>query len=104
MNLKKYLIEKSKTHLIFDFDETLIYLQLPWYRWEERIKKELISMDKSIYQEYKKRKITLSELMNKYVEKFGVKSRDLFIKNAKSFENANLEGILLYKDGRGFQR
>lgn len=83
--LETYLTTHSKTHLIFDLDETICWLILPWDRWEEKIKEKLITLDKTIYQEYTTGKISLSELQNKYVSKFPP-TEQLFLKNNTWFE------------------
>ncbi len=65
-NLQKYIIENDKTHLIFDLDETILELVLPWKEWEKRIQKELEKIDPSVLADYKSRKLSLNEMQNKY--------------------------------------
>jgi HAD superfamily hydrolase (TIGR01549 family) len=85
MTLNSYLQKVDKTHLVFDFDETLVKLILPWDNWADPIKRELMKLDKSIYENYKKEKSS-SDLMNQYILKFGKQARDLVKRNAINFE------------------
>ncbi len=94
MTLDAYLQKVHKTHLIFDFDETLVKLILPWDHWEDAIKGTLIKLDKTIYENYKKEKISLSDLMNQYVLKFGKQTRDLLKTNAVHFETTYLQDVI----------
>lgn len=94
MTLDAYLQKGHKTHVIFDFDETLVKLILPWDHWEDSIQDILITLDKSIYENYKKEKISLSDLMNQYILKFGKQARDVVKRNAVYFETRYLEGII----------
>lgn len=93
MTLVNYLKTHQKTHLIFDFDETLVHVLLPWDRWEEDIKDELIKIDKSIYSKYKRRRINLSQLENAYISKYP-QTKDLIIKNSVNFETKYLKEVV----------
>ena len=94
MTLNAYLQKDHKTHLIFDFDETLVKLILPWDHWEDSIKDTLIKLDPSIYENYKKDKISLNELMNQYILQFGTSARDLLKTNAVHFETTSLKDVI----------
>ena len=94
MDLETYLKEVNKTHLIFDFDETLVKLMLPWDHWEDEIKVKLLELDPSIYSDYKKSKITLSDLINQYTLKFGKLAKKLLTENALHFETSNLKEVI----------
>lgn len=94
MTLDAYLQKGHKTHVIFDFDETLAKLILPWDHWEDSIKDTLITLDRSIYEHYKKEKISLSDLMNQYILKFGIQARDLVKSNAVHFETSYLQDVI----------
>ncbi|GEM_PF-364063 len=91
-SLEQYLTKTSKTHLIFDLDETLCWVILPWERWEDHLKEQLIKLDKNIYSEYKQRKISLSELQNQYISKFPA-TKQLFIKNNTWFETTFIQKV-----------
>ena len=94
MTLDAYLQKGHKTHLIFDFDETLVKLILPWDHWEDSIKGALIILDQSIYENYKQEKISLSDLMNQYILKFGKQTRDVLKRNAVHFETTYLQDVI----------
>ncbi len=98
MTLQDYLQKNKKTHLVFDFDETLVKLLLPWDKWEDPIKNELIELDKSIYENYKKEKISLSDLMNQYILKFGEQAKNLVKENASHFETKYLNKVITNKE------
>ncbi|MEK7458378.1 MAG: HAD-IA family hydrolase [Patescibacteria group bacterium] len=98
MTLDAYLQKVHKTHLIFDFDETLVKLILPWDHWEDSIKDELLALDKTIYENYKKDKISLSDLMNQYILKFGTQAKDLVKRNAVDFETTSLQDVVPHNE------
>ena len=45
MNLEEYLKKNPKKFLIFDLDETILKLRLPWSEYLEPIKEKLASID-----------------------------------------------------------
>lgn len=104
MNLSSYLKTSKKTHLIFDFDETLFQLILPWEKWEENIKDELINLDREIYNDYIGRKIDLNSLQNKYVLKFGNEARQLMNKANIDFETKYFKDVVTNKELLEFVR
>lgn len=92
--LKKYLKSHKKTHLIFDFDETIIKLVLPWDKAISRIKDDLILLDPEPADQYLQNKISFNNLQNSYILKFGDKALKLFIKNNAEFESEDLKDYL----------
>lgn len=90
MSLGEYLKNHKKTYLIFDFDDTLVHLNLPWDLWEKDIKNEFVKTDKSIYVRYQDNQINLSQLMNAYITQHP-KLKDLIITNCLKFEKENLK-------------
>lgn len=109
MDLKNYLKNHGKTYLIFDLDETLIYLILPWDLWEKDIEDELKKIDESILRDYQNRKINLNRFQNSYVAKYP-KTKELLVKNALKFETGNLKDIQIsqrlvkfIKEATGYQ-
>lgn len=93
-SLEVFLRKRKKTHIIFDFDETLFWLILPWEVWERDIITQLQSWDKKIYQRYRQRAISLSELQNLYVTTFGKAALELFRKNNLKFELTQLRNAV----------
>jgi len=98
MTLNSYLQKVDKTHLVFDFDETLVKLILPWDNWEDPISDKLIKLQKSIYENYKIEKISLSDLMNQYILKFGKQAKNLVKGNALNFETKYLKDVIPNKE------
>lgn len=92
MDLKAYLKNHPKTDLIFDLDETLVWLILPWEKWEGEIEEKLKKLDSQILSDYQKGKIHLNQMQNAYVQKSS-KALDSIIKNNEKFEKDNLNGI-----------
>lgn len=90
-SLLDYLNSNQKKNLIFDFDETIVKLILPWERSTYRIKEKLIKLDPKPLEKYKQNKISYSVLQNIYVLKFGEKALKLFIENNLLFESEDLK-------------
>jgi HAD superfamily hydrolase (TIGR01549 family) len=90
-------ISPSKTNLIFDFDETIVKVKLPWERIFDDIKKDLILFDKKIFEDFKNKKMNASDFRNKYVLRFGDKAKNIILNSQKSFEKDNLKGYLQNK-------
>jgi len=86
MALLDYLDTRSKNHIIFDFDNTIVSLQIDWSRWFEGIEPELKGLDEEIFDAKREGKINLSQLQNLYVEKFGDSVRDKIIAHNQKFE------------------
>lgn len=98
MTLNTYLQRVNKTHLVFDFDETLVKLILPWDNWTDPIKNELIKLDQTIFENYKKRIFSLSDLMNQYTLKSGEQVKDMIKNNAVNFETKHLKEVIPNKE------
>jgi len=82
MDLENYLQNNSKTHLIFDFDNTLAQLQIDWSKWGEEIQNKLIELDPYPWKKYQDNAINLSQLQNHYIRSFGNKIKDEIIKHS----------------------
>ena len=93
MTLAEYLKTEGKTHLIFDFDETIFKLLLPWDKGLIYAEEQLINLDKSIYERYFLGKIDLNKAQNEYISKFGKKAWDLIYKNNLRFETEYYQGV-----------
>src|SRR5262245_3273976 len=92
MTLEQYLNEHKKTHLIFDFDETLGWLILPWDKWDDKIRDHLVPLDADIYERFEKGLINLSELQNEYIHKFS-QTKKLIIDHETYFETTFLKEV-----------
>lgn len=86
MKLQKYLQQNPKTHLIFDFDNTLAQLQINWNSWGLKIQDKLESLDPHPWEKCQKDAISLSELQNYYIKNFSKGIRREIIKHNIWFE------------------
>jgi HAD superfamily hydrolase (TIGR01549 family) len=109
MDLESYFKSHKKTHLIFDLDETILELILPWEVWERGIEDELKKIDPQILKDYKNRKINLNGMQNTYVAE-NPKVKKLLVENSKRFESENLKDIRMnqklvnfIKESSGYQ-
>ena len=92
MDIKAYLKKHPKTDLIFDLDETLVWLILPWEIWEDGIGDKLKKIDLRVLSDYQNRKLQLNQMQNAYVLKHP-QALSFIVKNNEKFENDNLRGI-----------
>lgn len=92
-SLREYLSLHHKTHLIFDFDETIFMLLLPWRNALVYAANDLRNLDKNLYEKYENDIGRLSEMQNKFVKKHGKKAKDIFIENNMRFESEHLQGV-----------
>lgn len=97
MRFEDYLKENKKTHLIFDFDETLFNLILPWNLCHKDVMQQLKKLDKSLVEGYFSGKINLSLFENSFVSKFP-QTREIFIKSRIKFETEHLEDVVENKE------
>ena len=98
MTLDDHLKTTNKTHLIFDFDGTLLKLVLPWEKAIRGLEKEITALDDRPYRKYHEKKLPFSLLQNYYVDKFGEKALKTLVKNEIEFETKNLKGTILNKE------
>ena len=105
MLLQEFLEKNPKTHLIFDFDNTLFRLHLPWAEWDKRIRHQLKSLDSKTYEQYERGRageadfvLGLSELQNHYVKNFGKKALNLFLANNEQFETEDQTGVSINQE------
>lgn len=90
MSLPEYLERFPKTHLIFDFDETLFWLVLDWDRFFEAMEKELAPIDRKLYDDLVAQKRSLSGTLNAYVETYGIKAKQIITTMSVKFEKEHL--------------
>ncbi len=85
--LEEYLSKNPKTNLIFDFDETIAMLILPWHKWFEEVADQIKKIDPEIHES------SYPEVHNAFVAKHGDEglwtSREL----NEEFELRNLAGL-----------
>jgi HAD superfamily hydrolase (TIGR01549 family) len=93
MHLKKHLEAKPKKHLIFDLDETILELLLPWDEWFAGIKAIIVVKDPELWTEYEIKKLNIHETVNEFVKRFGVQSKNEIVAFSEKFEVDRLTGI-----------
>lgn len=94
MTLPEYLDRHPKTHLIFDFDETLFWLVLDWDRYFELMEKELAPIDRKLYDDLATQKRSLTGTLNAYVETYGIKAKQIITTMSVNFEEKHLARVV----------
>ncbi len=92
MGLIDYLNKNPKNQLIFDFDNTLVSLEIDWKKWLDDTEVEFSYLDPDILTAYKQGYINLNNLQNMYIKKYGRKVRDRIIAHCGQFEGKHLRG------------
>ncbi len=92
-DLRSFISKRHISHLIFDFDQTIARLLLPWDRYHDDIEGILRSYDPTIIEAYIRADIHLNDMQNAYVKAHGVKLVDLFRRHNREFETKKLRGI-----------
>ncbi len=85
--LEEYLKYNPKKVLIFDFDQTLIQLNLPWEIWESQITKLIESYGMHI-----KPSLTMVDNINRVTRKVGIEFKKQVEDITRGFEKEHLEG------------
>lgn len=91
--LQEYIQKYQKTHLIFDFDETIFRLILPWEMCFSLKEKELRELDNDLVEFYFQAKVRWSDLQNTLITKHGERARKIILENNRRFETELLEGV-----------
>ena len=90
----EWLPVSTAKHIIFDFDETLFTLHLPWELYYKPIYVECLRLDRSLAQ-FKYDHI--SELENEAVRRLGADFQDWVRRHSRDFETRRLEGVTEHK-------
>lgn len=85
--MEDYIIRHNKTHLIFDFDETIAMLIIPWEEWFKDVAGVIAKKAPEISGK------TYAQAHNEYVEKHGDKALEHIRKLNEIFETKNLKGV-----------
>lgn len=89
--LTEYLEKNKKSHLIFDLDETVFHLILPWEKCFLYISEELHKLDPDLHTWASKEVAhSLSKVENEFVKKHGEKVKKILIPGRIRFETENL--------------
>ncbi len=94
--LQAYINKHHKTHIIFDFDATLLLLKLPWEQWGDTMRAEMRSLDPELWQLWERDR-DLPGVQNRYVAAFGDKAEQRIIEHNEAFEN-RLSGVDLHDE------
>lgn len=86
MTLDVYLSDNHKTRLVFDFDETLYHLKLPWGEFITRLEHRLKPMDEGIFAAFAQGDLGLGTMQNAYIKKYGNTAREIIIREMLEFE------------------
>lgn len=96
--LEDYLKKNKKTHIIFDLDETILELLLPWDEWLTEIKRIGNKYDKDVWEDFDKGAVPAAIPQNRLFKKFGSAVRDKINSYTETFEVSRLEGVRKYDD------
>ena len=83
--LTDYIATHKKTHLIFDFDATLVLMNIPWKRWGENMRQEVLDLDADLWKLYQDEQ-SPTHMQNALVEKHGERGREILLRNCPPFE------------------
>lgn len=100
--LQNYLEDHPKKHLIFDFDETLFTLLLPWEKYIAGLTEKLLQLDPSL-KEFTHHK-TLNDLENEAVRRHDEAAITLRREYSTEFEDSYLQGVEEHKALTNFIR
>ena len=102
--LETFLAEHPKKYLIFDFDETLFTLQLPWGEYLDHVYDVLKEYNADFFASQAISNETNYQLINKFTREFGSEPRDTTVAYAKEFETGRLTGVTEKKTQTSFVR
>jgi phosphoglycolate phosphatase-like HAD superfamily hydrolase len=89
---------KKKSDLIFDFDETLFYLELPWNRYVDGLCQIPEVQTSPLVGLYREKQLSLSVLQNRLVEQFGEPMLKKIRAYNVAFETENLGSVEAYDE------
>ncbi len=92
IRLAQYLQEYPKKYLIFDFDDTLVTLRLPWHSYTTGIKAIIHEVDPDLVARYPGEE--MKYLIHEALIKHGQRIRPRINRYRQQFEQDNLQGIL----------
>ena len=82
-----------KKYLLFDFDETLFYLHLPWDTFRKELKSKLRVLDKQIEMRLDYKNTSGTAPMNKAVRMYGQKAKKIVTDWSGAFERDYLKKV-----------
>ena len=97
--LEQLLAEKPKKYLIFDFDETIFTLDLPWHVYYEEMARRLRELDPSLPESK-----SINTFENHAVKKLGESAVQVRHQYSTEFESNHLNGVEELTDLTAFIR
>jgi HAD superfamily hydrolase (TIGR01549 family) len=95
MTLQEYLASCPKKQLIFDFDETLVHLILPWKEFKNKLHAVLGKLDPDIKLDVRKSMVLY---INEFVKRNGGEGRKIVLKLFEEFELSQLQSYPQNRD------
>lgn len=83
--LAEYIKTHRKTHIIFDFDGTLAYVDIPWNEWGEGVRDELRELDEALWLS-RPHFAGGAAFQNELVKRHGRKALDILLRHTPLFE------------------
>ena len=83
-DLANYIYKKGKSHLVFDFDGTLAFVDIPWKQLADGIRDEIREMDEELW--VKHGYLSGPAFQNELVRKHGKPALDLLLQHVPLFE------------------
>lgn len=102
MKLDRYLNQNNKKHVIFDFDETLFTLHLPWQDFKKEMVLRLMQLDPALSLE--NQNDLLTPLMNVALQKYGKIAKEIINGYSEYFESEHLQNISVNEEMLNFIR
>jgi HAD superfamily hydrolase (TIGR01549 family) len=83
-DLANYIYKNGKTHLIFDFDGTLAFMDIPWKERADGIRDQLRELDEELWAKHGYNAGVMFQ--NELVRKHGKPALDLLLEHVPTFE------------------
>jgi phosphoglycolate phosphatase-like HAD superfamily hydrolase len=98
-SLRSYLAENPKKCLVFDFDETIFTLELPWETYFAELRRRLYKLDESLAEID-----GIAQFENEAVRRLGAKARAIRDEYSAFFEREYLSEVIEHQDLTDFIR
>jgi phosphoglycolate phosphatase len=85
MRLADYIARHHKTHLVFDFDATLVLLNVDWLELAQAMREDVLKLDAALWQQHEETR-RLTPLFSSLVEQHGDKGLELLLHHVPRFE------------------
>jgi HAD superfamily hydrolase (TIGR01549 family) len=83
--LATFITHHHKTHIIFDFDATLVYMHIPWHLWGKSLRDEFIALDAELWEDLMAKRPGIN-YQNELVERHGDRAVELLRRHDAQFE------------------